>query len=147
MENIQRVVFDTVTTTLAALGATDKVARAENAPVIQSYRKHIIWLKKRNDEASLEVVIKGDFTWSADCNRISMQPLRLHKAPSGYYELDYPLYDTTRMACPITQERTMVLAIPDNVFTYSSSKPIVIHAYQAIDISYEVQPKAAATAD
>lgn len=143
MENINSIIAETVTATLAAIHSSDHVARAENAPVTRLYRKHVIWLNKRSDEAGLNVVVHAELSRAADCNQVVVLPSKLMQTPSGYYRLDYPVIVTSKVACPVSHVETLSLTLADNRFAYCSKTPIVIHAHEDIQISYEVQERMA----
>lgn len=141
MDHTQSIITEVSNAVARTLRSTGYFDSAENAPVSQPYRKHIIWLKKRSDEASLNVVIKAEIERAVDCNQVFLTPAKLKKNPSGYFRLDYPYFDSTKVACPVTHVETMALVLTDNTLDYSSAHPIVIHAHRDIDISYVVEEK------
>jgi serine protease inhibitor ecotin len=141
MDHSESIISGIVNAVVTALRSTGYFESAENAIVNAPYRKHIIWLKKRSDEASLEVLIKAEITRSVDCNVTTTLPGILHKESLGYFRLDLPITMSTRKGCPVTHEETMSLVLTDNTFDYSSRYPIVIHAHENIDISYSIEKK------
>jgi serine protease inhibitor ecotin len=144
MDHSESIISGIVNAVVTALRSTGFFESAENSIVSAPYRKHIIWLKKRSDEASLEVLIKAEITRSVDCNVTTTLPGRLHKESLGYFRLDLPITLSTRKGCPVTHEETVSLVLTDNTFDYSSRQPIVIHAHEHIDISYAIEKKRAA---
>jgi len=144
MDHSESIISGVINAFVTALRSTGYFESAENAMVNAPYRKHIIWLKKRSDEASLEVVIKAEITRSIDCNVTTTLPGKLHKEPLGYFRLDLPITLSTRKGCPVTHEETVPLVLTGNTFDYSSRQPIVIHAHANIEISYAIEKKSAA---
>lgn len=141
MENTQKIIFDTVATTLAALRDGNNIALPENAPTLTGYRKHIIWLKRTHNEENKEVVINAEVTINRDCNSITLLPRKLLLVSPGYYQIDYPPITGTLMGCAFTHSETLSMPLEDNVLAYDSAKPIVLHVHQEIDISYAVRNK------
>ncbi|WP_277759623.1 serine protease [Pseudomonas sp. A34-9] len=151
MQNVQDIITETVTTALTALNPTDWFFNPQNAPVREPYRKHIIWLKKRNDEDKLVVVINASVTVEGDCNPFPTYFPRtllgeLLKSASGYYQIaPPPALFPGNPQCLNAPDQTIRLMLMGNGLPYASRYPIVIHAHEDIDISYEVQDKTEAT--
>ncbi|MEG8231081.1 ecotin family protein [Pseudomonas orientalis] len=161
MDITQSVISEIVTAVLAALDATPSINnpitpcvnppelpdRPENAWVPPTYRKHIFWLDKRNNEESLVVVIHGRVLMDNDCAVYVVMPGvdgELRMTDEGYYQIDSPhpgSYLRPRLTCASLPRRRHPLYLRNNVLNYSSSNPIVIHAHQDIDIKYVVQEK------
>lgn len=147
MDHSESIIAGIVGAVVAALRSTGYFESPENVMVSAPYRKHIIWLKKRADEADFNVVIKAEITRSVDCNVTKTLPGKLHKAPLGYFRLDYPVTVSTRKGCPVTHQETVPLTLTDNTLGYSSKHAIVIHAHEDIDISYAIEKKSGTMID
>ena len=156
MDITQSVISEIVTAVVAALDARPSVDtpiapcvnppdRPENVWVAPTYRKHIFWLDKRNDEDSLVVVIHGGVLMDNDCAVYVAMPGvggELRMTDEGYYQIDRP-HHTRALTCGSLPRRRHPLYLLNNVLNYSSGNPIVIHAHEDIDVSYVVQEKRA----
>ncbi|CAI8934100.1 Carboxypeptidase regulatory-like domain-containing protein [Pseudomonas sp. IT-347P] len=156
MDNTQQVVSELITVMLAALSDRGYFVSPQCAPVGASYRKHVFWLPKRNDEENKVIVLSATATMVGDCDlssglSIAAVPEQLtgilRADPAGFYQIDRPhnQYAIRGLSCDNYPPKTYVLRLTDNNLPYSSNNPIVIHAHEDIDIAYTVEDKVAVT--
>jgi serine protease inhibitor ecotin len=154
MSKNEKVMNDIFNSMLAALRRWDYYASPEFAPVSESYRKHVFWLPKRDNEENFSIEIEAVVTMVGDCDpSVSVFPKFLDGVLfadlSGHYQIDKPhnRYANRLVSCPNKPAKTYRMRLSENEIFYSSSRPIVIHAHQDIDISYRVVARVADTAD
>ncbi|WP_368862226.1 hypothetical protein [Pseudomonas sp. Xaverov 259] len=107
-------------------------------------------MDKRDDEDRLVVVIHGGILMDNDCAVYMVMPGvggELHRTDAGYYQIErlhsHSDLMSPTLTCSSLPRRRHPLYLSNNVLNYSSGNPIVIHAHEDIDVSYEVEEKRA----
>lgn len=148
MENEQNVIHETVT--LETLRDRGYSELPENIRVEAPYRKHVFWLPQRASAQTLVARIQARITVVGECYFGTGSGMggncfygELLTTPEGYFQIDKP-YDlnTHRLQCGY-DTKTYDLILRDSLLACSSSRPIVIHAHEDIDIQYTVEARPA----
>lgn len=152
MESEQSVIHDTVT--LETLRDRGHSELPENIRVEAPYRKHVFWVPRRDSAHTLVARIRARITVVGECNFGTDCGMGgnffyggLLETPEGYFQIDKP-YDlsTHRLQCG-HDSRTYDLILRDGLIACSSTRPIVIHAHEDIDIDYTLEDKPAESAN
>lgn len=146
MENEQYIIHDSVTLDMLRDRGCSELP--ENIRVEAPYRKHVFWLPRRNNTQGLVVRIQARITLVGECNLVTDCGMggnffvgELLTTAQGYFQIDKPdnlNRNWFRSSCG-DNIKSYELILRDRLIAYSSSRPIVIHAHESIDIHHTVE--------
>lgn len=155
MENNQIIIHDLATVEMLRNRGYSELP--ENIQVETPYRKHVFWLPRHDNAQEHVVRIQARITVVGDCNfgagcvpggNILLG--ELSTTPEGYFQIDKPHSEPRRrleiLLCS-AHTKSYDLILRDSLIAYSSSRPIVIHAHESIDIHHTVEARPAVSAN